>query len=106
MNRKLGFILVLVLFLLLGVSGCVEQDDIVEGTGMIVFNDFEGGFYGIEADEPVSNLSTRNLLPINLSEEFKEEGLRIWFKVKLRPDLASIYMWGVMVEIIEIQRLD
>lgn len=106
MNNKLAIIGTVLVFIFTSLSGCIGQDDIVEGTGTIVFKDFEGGFYGIVSDEPVSNLSTRNLLPINLSNEFKEEDLRVWFKVRLRPDLPSIYMWGVMVEIIDIERLE
>ncbi len=72
MNKNFAIIGIILVFLIGGLSGCVEQDDIVEGTGTIVYNDFKGGFYGIEADEAVSNLSTRNLLPINLSEEFND----------------------------------
>lgn len=113
MIKTLIVIGVTLVFLMVGFSGCIEQDDVIEGTGTIVYNDLEGGFYGITADKPVFNLSTgtllpitRNLLPMNLSEDFKEEGLRVWFKVQLQPDLASIYMWGIMVEIIEIERLD
>ena len=67
----------------------------------IVFNDFEGGFYGIIVDngfEPFNKLD-----PINLPPEFMEDGLRVRFKAKLRPDLYSFHMWGIMVKIINIE---
>jgi inhibitor of cysteine peptidase len=86
-------------------SGCILRKPIIKGTGTIVYNDFEGGFYGIETDFSIPKYPTNHLDPINLPQEFKEEGLRVWFKVRLRPDLFSFHMWGIMVEILEIKRL-
>ena len=79
-------------------SGCSKNSDIVSGTGAIVFNDFEGGFYGIEADDG------GHYDPRNLPAEYEEDGLRVWFKVKL-TDYGSTHMWGIVVEIIEIRKL-
>lgn len=105
--KKLSIIVEMSLILIptLGLHGCITEKPIVENTGTIVFNDIEGGFYGIIADDPVPNYATNHLDPINLSQEFRENNLRIWFKVRLRPDLNSYHMWGIMVEIIEIKKL-
>lgn len=89
------------MFICVGLSGCTVVKPVVEGTGTIVYNDFEGGFYGIVA----SGLPFHNLDPINLPLEFREDGLRVWFKVRLRPDLLSYHMWGIMVEILEMHNL-
>jgi inhibitor of cysteine peptidase len=77
----------------------------VEGTGTIVYNDFEGGFYGIVADSCIPGYPINHLDPINLPQEFKEDGLRVSFKVRLRPDLISFHMRGILVEILEINKL-
>jgi len=105
MKKQLVIIGILAILVSVGLSGCTVVKPVVEGTGTIVFNDFEGGFYGIVADFPVPKYPTNHLDPINLPPEFREDGLRVWFKVRLRPDLYSFHMWGIMVEILEIKRL-
>lgn len=72
----------------------------IEGTGTIVFLETEGGFYGIAADDGI------NYDPINLAPEFKKDSLRIKFTAHPKPDMASFHMWGVIVEIKEIELLD
>ena len=61
--------------------------------------DLEGGFYGIESDAGDS------YLPINLAEEYKEDGLRILFKMRERSDIMTTKMWGKTVEIVEIEKM-
>lgn len=107
MKKKL--LIVGTIFLLItitGLTGCIEPA--IEGTGTIVFNSFEGGFYGIIMDEDVQisgiNLG-RNFDPINLPEEFKEEDLRVHVKARLSPQI-SIHQWGYCVKIVEIEELD
>ncbi|MFX1327632.1 MAG: hypothetical protein ACFE91_05740 [Promethearchaeota archaeon] len=75
------------------------NDEIISGTGEIVFLSFEGGFYGI-----ISN-DGKHYDPINLPDEFKIDGLRISFTAKIRPDLVSLHMWGTIVELLSIKRL-
>jgi len=96
----LMFGLLLCSILLSGCSDCGSNKDrnnnIVSGT--MLFNDFEGGFYGIKADD--GDLYD----PMDLPAEYEEDELRVWFKVKL-TDLYSTHMWGVVVEVLEIRKL-
>ena len=104
--KKIAILLMTIIVVSAGLlSGCILRKPIVEGTGTIVYNDFEGGFYGIVSDFLIPGYPINHLDPINLPQEFKEDGLRVWFKVRLRPDLYSFHMWGIMVEILEINRL-
>lgn len=67
--------------------------------GTVKFISLEGGFYGIIADD------NKNYHPLNLSKEFQTDGMRIRFKYIERKDMASIHMWGIIVEIKEINEL-
>lgn len=69
------------------------------GTGTVVFLSFEGGFYGIKADDG------KSYDPLNLPTEFRKEGLRVRFEAKEMKDQASFHMWGVIVQIVHIQAL-
>jgi hypothetical protein len=81
-------------------AGCVfDSDPDVKGTGTVRFIELEGGFYGIVADDG------RKYDPINLSEGFREDGLRVKFEANIREDLSSIHMWGTLVELTKIERL-
>ena len=73
-----------------------SDDDIVSGTGKIVFLDFEGGFFGIIADDG------GHYDPKNLPDEFKIDGLLIEFIAKILPGIPSIHMWGEIVELLYI----
>jgi hypothetical protein len=71
----------------------------VSGIGTIVFLRFEGGFYGILSDDG------GHYDPINLSQEFRGEGLRISFVAKICKGLISYHMWGSLIEIVAIERI-
>ena len=73
-----------------------SNDDIVSGTGEIVYLDFEGGFFGIIADDG------GKYDPGNLPDDFKIHGLLIEFSAKILHDGASIHMWGEIVELLYI----
>jgi hypothetical protein len=75
------------------------RENIVEGAGTVVWLNLEGGFWGIVGDDG------NHYDPINLGSEFQGEGLRIYFRAKVRPDLLSSHMWGEMIEILDIQKL-
>jgi len=105
MKKQLVLIGIVVLIVSVGLSGCTAVKPIIEGTGTIVYNDFEGGFYGIVSDFDIPGYPITQLDPITLPQEFREEGLRVWFKVRLRPDLVSFHMWGILVEILEIHKI-
>lgn len=73
-----------------------SDNDIIFDTGKVVFCSFEGGFYGIVADDG------SNYDPINLPDEFKIPNLLIEFIAKMRYDLVSYHMWGDIIELIYI----
>jgi hypothetical protein len=74
----------------------IRDGHIVSGTGTVYWFDLEGGFYAIRGDDDVT------YDPMNLSDEFKQDGLRVRFKANLRNDMGSFHMVGPIVEIIEI----
>lgn len=57
----------------------------------------EGGFYGIHAD------SGARYRPVNLPPECAEEGLRVRFCAQPLEGVVSFHMWGIPVEILEIE---
>jgi hypothetical protein len=70
-----------------------------QSTGTVKFLSFEGGFYGIVADNGAE------YDPLNLPAGFAVDGLRVRFEGKERPDKASLHMWGIVFEITKIERL-
>jgi hypothetical protein len=83
----------LILILIIVVSSTViysrfikENDNMI--TGVVKYFDIEGGFYGIISDEG------KNYFPINLSSEYKVDGLKIRFNYKEVKDYVNIYIYG------------
>jgi len=79
-------------------SGNSGEDDIVNGNGVVQFVDVEGGCWRIVGDNGI------HYEPINLSDEFRKDGLAVQFEVKFRRDLATVCMVGVIVEIVSIHQ--
>lgn len=77
-----------------------DEEDIVSGIGTVRFVDLEGGFYGIVGDDG------KNYDPMDLSQQFREDGLRIRFEGKIRRDVASAHMWGTIVDITNIEKTE
>ena len=73
--------------------------DVFAGTGEIIFIDLEGGFYGIKSDD------AEYYDPINLSDDFKIEGLRIQFFARIRNDVLTYHMWAKVIELIFIKEI-
>lgn len=92
--------LILAMVCLLVISGCVEKDDIVIGTGRIKFINLEGGFYGILAN------NGNQYDPINLAPEFQEDGLHVMFSLRILENHTNVHMWGPMVEILSMTNVD
>ncbi len=69
--------------------------NVVSGVGMIVYLDFEGGFYGLVADDGA------RYDPLNLDETFKKDSLRVRFRAEKRTDVMTTRMWGRPVHILE-----
>lgn len=77
----------------------VSQENLIHTTGTVVYMDLEGGFYGIAGDDNV------NYDPLNLKEEFREDGLEVEFTAYPAEDMASFHMWGQIVEIRSIEAI-
>ncbi len=86
--------------------GCLGQDaanqeqQIVAANGTITYVDLEGGFYGIVAED-----GTR-YLPLNLSEEYRVDGMNVTFVASVQEDTVTIQQWGTPVEILSIEETD
>ncbi len=70
----------------------VEKTELITESGTVEYQDLEGGFYGIITDESRYD-------PINLPEQYKNDGMKIDFVAYPRSDLASFHMWGELIEI-------
>ncbi len=90
-------VVVLIMSLLCG--GCNQGNGggKVKTEGMVVFVAQEGGFYGIVAKDG----SRYN--PISLPEQFQKDSLSVRFEGKIRTDMATIHMWGKLIEITSIK---
>jgi len=84
-------------------AGCylstAAGEDVVSGTGTVRWFSFEGGFFAIQGDDGVT------YDPVDLAEEFRRDGLRVRYRVRIREDMAGFHMAGPIVEILEISRL-
>lgn len=65
--------------------------------GTVVYQDLEGGFYGIAGDDG------SNYLPLNLDAQYRVDGLRVAFESEPAGDVATIYMWGTPVNLTYIE---
>ncbi|GAB7015010.1 hypothetical protein [Methanogenium cariaci] len=81
-------------------DGGTDNPDAVSGTGTVVYNDLEGGFYGIVTDD-----GTR-YLPINMPDEFKQDKLPVTFTGIVQKDVVTIQQWGTPLELSEISSGD
>jgi hypothetical protein len=102
--------LTVLLFLVVSMVACKDvgsagvtaapSGDIVEITGTVRHVSVEGGFYGIigEGGEKYD--------PTNLSQEFAVEGLRVKVQAQIMKGVASLRMWGNIIKIIKIEKVD
>lgn len=84
------------------VAGCTDEtvpEGAITGTGMVMYFDLEGGFYGIVSDDG------ERYLPLNLAEEYRVDGLAVGFTVIEKTGTATIHQWGTPVEIVSIKLL-
>lgn len=66
--------------------------------GTVKYIEVEGGFYGIITQDGTQ------LDPVNLPEEFQEDGLEVKFLMKEAEEQLSFHMWGELVDIVKIRR--
>lgn len=81
----------------LGSCGPLGPDGFFSGTGTVEFLQVEGGCWSIQTE-------TERYEPVNLPEEFEEDGLRVRFEAEVREDLGSICQIGPIIELREIER--
>ena len=84
---------------LIGLKYFQGEKEIISAKGTIKYIPLEGGFYGIETDKG------EKYLPVNLPQEFKKDGLKVWFKAKQKKTI-TIYQWGKPVEILKIKLIE
>ncbi len=75
--------------------------DLICVNGAARFYSFEGGFWAVRGDDNVT------YDPLGgLPTEFRQDGLRVHLRARLRPDQGSFHMAGPIVDIVSIRRLD
>jgi len=84
----------------LSLAPCSRSSCKVHGYGTVKYLPMEGGFYGIHAE------SGARYRPVNLPGDCAEEGLRVRFCARPLEGVVSFHMWGVPVEILEIEPLE
>ena len=83
---------------IVGDSEQSKDEGFVSGLGTVTYLTFEGGFYGIVADDG------KHYDPANLSPEYRIEGLRIYFQGE-KLDVLTYHMWGTPIKLANIQRI-
>ena len=80
----------------------IESEDEVESgieiDGVIRYHELEGGFYAIQSKDG------ETYDPINLPEEFRQDGLPVRARLRLRNDMMGTHQVGPLVEIVEIRK--
>jgi inhibitor of cysteine peptidase len=101
MKKALHIIIVLLLVTLTITTlvGC-SRGEAVSGTGTVKYIDLEGGFYGIVGDD------NKHYDPMNLDQTYQQDGLRVRFQARIRQDISSIHMWGTIIEITKIEKIE
>ena len=93
--------LALFLLLLLPLScGLFHQDDYVAEKGTVKYITSEGEAYVIRGDHG------KTYEPINLPADCQRDGLRVFFRAKIRHDRSSFIMVGPIIEILSITKLE
>jgi hypothetical protein len=77
----------------------VPSQGLIVGTGTMVYETVEGGFYVIQSDDGIV------YDPLGLPAEFKVDGLRVRFTLRWSQDAVSFHGLGYIVEIVALERL-
>lgn len=95
-----GFLLAAVVAAATVTAGCdsITTPDFDE-VGTVRFVEIEGGCWVIETE-------TETLLPINLAQGVRTDGLVVTFEANRMPDVVTTCQIGIPVEIVRIRQLD
>ena len=97
LRRPAALLGLAIVFVVFSGAVCSDNDERIATTGTVQYQNLEGGFWGIVADDGTK------YDPINLAEEFQQEDLRVSFRAKPRRDMFSHHMWGSLIEITEMR---
>lgn len=78
----------------------LSEDELIEASGTVSYMQLEGGFYGIIAEDD------SRYDPMNLPEEFQNDGMNVEFVAYPRNDVMSFHMWGQIVELRSITEIN
>ncbi len=67
------------------------------GTGVIIYEELEGGFFGILSDDG------QRFIPDSLPSDLRINGTRVIFSLREKPDTMSVHMWGMPASIVSVQ---
>jgi hypothetical protein len=101
--KKTIFIIIPLFILLVatGASGCTSGNTgMISKTGTINHIDLNGLFYGIVSDDGNEYEVT------NLDPTFQEDALRVRFDAKILKNAKSTHMWGTVVELENIEKIE
>jgi len=93
MKKSILFVIILSIFCF----GCSAKDAGIQFKGKVVFNSFEGGFWGVVTDKGKK-------LDGTIPKKFQVEDLRVNGSYQERKNVASIHMWGNIVKFLKIER--
>lgn len=102
MKFKIFFII----FILFSVGSCsenatqtdsIKSKDAISFKGKVVFNSFEGGFWGVVTD-------SGDRLDGTVPEKLRVKDLRVKGKYAVKKGKVSFHMWGKLVEFVEIKK--
>jgi len=82
-------------------SACTEPTAMKDGElqieGEVTYKTIEGGFWAIQDQDQTYE-------PINLSEDYQQEGLKVQVSANEAKDMASVHMVGPIIEIVSIRK--
>ncbi len=81
-----------------GVTEVMNQE--IRGEGTIVWNEFEGGFFGIQ-----SKNGTKYYPIKSLDKDLKVNGTVVKFVLKPQTGVVTTVMWGIPVSVISIEKI-
>jgi hypothetical protein len=79
-------------------SPAPEGSQNVDLMGRLEWIELEGGFWGIIAD------NGEKFVPTDVCEPLREDGLRVHFSGRTRPDMSGIHQWGTYLDLQVLER--